>query len=357
MVSENSHIPTYHPGSTQDPGWYVLRYRVLSALLKEQLAKSPVEIFHKYRLVNVNHGKKNEVHEVPVLNGYVFVHAELNEVKALAQRLNLPIMLDIFRERCIHIPHRAMLPFMQAVKLKTGDLDLCDPKEIDPEKDDVVVFNSGELKGTWGYLKPGRGRNGGRVIVPLSLSDDREWTFSYDHPHKAPLCYSLQARQDELSVLAFAQGNRHAKDCILDAQPVVNAAFEQYRETKEVDEGLRQKLLAFVKRYGQARLNTSIQKAQHTALLFRIHVILGNTEEYEELRERISSTIVPELTRRRDAALKRGNPSAAAKQQELLNELEATKSCCLIPDEPEVPDEEIGQQQLADLIRRFSYQD
>lgn len=296
--------------------WFVIRYRTLTARLKQQLDNCKLEIFHKYMLATAKRGAKIVAHEVPVLSGYIFVHASFDEVKAWALLLGLHMMRDPFWEatssseedQFLHIAHSAMVPFMRAVEMKANELVFTDTHDYNVEKDDRVRFVTGKMAGAEGYLKPGKGRTGGTVIVPLG-----------------PLCYKIDARQEDLTVVAFAKGNRHAKDCIIDARPTVDAAFKRFKYGKKVNETTRQKLTAFVSRYGETRLNTNTQKAQHYALLYRIHTILGNRDACRVLREMIDKEVIPDLVRRRDAAQKRGNADAAAKHSELLEDIKETK--------------------------------
>lgn len=340
------------PESQKDSGWFVLRYRNLSTLLRQQLGETQVEVFHPYRLRKTADG--NDRTEVPVLHGYVFVHATLAEVKKLSVHLGLPIMRNPFWEfspsddeedapltsaqqkarqekqeaqKYLHIRHKAMVPFMKAAELKAYDLEFFDPKVIDLEMDDLVEFMHGDMKGVRGYLKAGKGRNGGLVIVPLSAGTSDDDDEASDNPNRASISFSLQAHQNDLAVVAFAKGNRHAKDCVVDAKPVVAKAFETFRTTGTVDKTMREKLISFVRRYGQTRLNTNMQAAQHYALLYRIYTILGHGALAQDMRERIDREIVPELMRRKEAALKRGNATAAQKQQDLLDDVELTGRC------------------------------
>lgn len=328
------------PEPQQDPGWYVLRYRVLSTWLKDKLDQAPLEIFHRYRLQDAKGSGRGERKEVPVLHGYVFVHAPFHQVKDFANDVNLGMMLDPFREReaqgaahCedsearkyVHIKQKAMKPFMRAVELKSYAIEFFDPNVIDVQKDDLVEFIEGDMKGTKGYLKPGKGRNGGLVIVPLVMHRKSDVDEDDDpHPHLAHFCYSLRAHQNELGIVAFAKGNRHAKDCIINAKPIVDQAFERYKAKAEIDAATHEKLIAFVRRYGRTRLNTSIQTAQHLSLLYRINTILRHHTIGAELREKIAEVVIPELQRRTADALNRGNLPAAKKQQKLLDDIEET---------------------------------
>lgn len=358
MLSENN--PKYHQVFSSSPsencdagadsGWYVLRYRIFSQWLKDQLKNAPLEIFHPYRYQKLQSENRVVMREVPVLSGYVFVHASLDEAKAFAQDINLSIMLNPFWEsdlesetttttdhnpshgkagqssRYICIPHKAMQPFMKAAEIKSCNLNLFDPNVIDVQKDDYVEFVRGELKGVRGYLKPGKGRNGGLVIVPLfhrTSAVDKTKTRKRKHI-VAPLSYALSAHQDEVAVIAFAKGNRHAKDCVFDIKPVVNAAFENYVETGQIDPKTCEKLICYVRRYGQARLNTNIQRAQHLLTLYRINFILQNRHVCLELRRMITDEVLSDFYRRKAAALKRSNEQAARKLDVLLSEFEET---------------------------------
>lgn len=341
-----------------ETGWYVLRYRILTQRLKNDLKNAPFEIFHKYKLQNAKAGNPSVRNEVPVLHGYVFVHAHLNDAKAYAQKHNLSMMLDPFYEftpqdihfknneieksqnpdnsqtkdkleppdakRFVRINDKEMQTFMRAVELNAYSLKFYDPKVVDLHKDDLVEFIDGEYKGTRGYLKPGKGQNGGLVIVPLVLKRIHSDSDEEPHPYLANFCYSLEAHQKELGIIAFAKGNRHAKDCIIDSKPLVDAAFECFKKTGKVDGSTQEKLIAFVCRYGRARLNTNIQKAQYLSLLFRINTILRHQIIGCELRQKIVEVVIPGIERRKKEALRRGNRDAAKKHQLLLDEIATT---------------------------------
>lgn len=337
-------------GQAPDPGWFVLRYRILTTQLRNQLANAKLETFHLYKLVTPKSpsqsprpGGRTERKEVPVLHGYVFVHAPLSQVKEMAMSMNLPIMLNRFykfeagtqtmtkkaktdreAQKYVHITHKAMLPFMKAAELKACDMEFFDPKVIDVQKDDLVEFISGDKKGVRGYLKAGKGRNGGLVIVPLADESTAGEGARGPNPNRASISISFQAHQDELAVIAFAKGNRHAKDCVFDARPAVNEAFELYKTTGEVQAPTREKLISFVRRYGQTLVGTNIQETHHKLVLYRIYVVLGYEQLAREVRASIEERIVPELVRRKEAAEQRGNADAAEKQQELLDDLAAT---------------------------------
>lgn len=333
--------------TTEQNVWYVMRYHMLTQRLKDSLEQVPFEIFHHYRMQKSVEGG---VKQVPVLHGYVFAHAPFSVVKAYAREVGLMMMHDPFWEaqacdlsarekamtdsqraeaaeafeakRYVRVSHAAMQPFMRAAELKAYDLEFFDTDIIDVEKDDLVEFVRGEMAGVKGYLKPGKGRNGGLVIVPLAAEGST--AVQGDGMRLSRLSYSLEAHQNDIAILAFARGNRHAKDCIFDLKPVVDAAFTEYVSTGAVDATMQEKLIGFVHRYGSAQVNTPTQASHHISLLYRINVILGNDTLCRELRDQIKTEVLPDLLRRRDAALKRGNPDAAEKHIRLLNELEET---------------------------------
>lgn len=324
-----------------DSGWYVVRYRMLTTRLREKISQAPFEVFHPYKLARVPDAR-GQRKEVPVMSGYIFVHASYLETKEWARELGLYVMLNPFWEytpnaddssrqhedpeaaQYLCIADKAMRPFMTAAELKACDLELFDPKVIDVHKDDLVEFISGELKGIRGYLKSGKGRNGGLVIVPLLPKQKMRSRHHRRHAHKAPLSYSYKAHKDEVAIVAFAPGNRHAKDCVLDAKPLVDSAFDSVCRDGTVDAATRERLLFFVRHYGRARLNTSIQAAHHYLLLYRIYAVLGLRNVGLELRGKIASQIVPDLLQRKKNAIKRSNTEAASKHQALLDELQAT---------------------------------
>lgn len=352
VLSASNHTSPTNSGGEVRHGlyWFVMRYRNHSAKLRSRLEETGFRIFHPYKTIEVKRGRKVEKLEIPVLSGYIFIREEFETVKELAKKLNLSMMHDPFevditrptgkdnqngkkkseQERFMRVTDKAMNPFIRAVNFDCGGVVLLRPSDIDPEHDDLVVFVDGEYKGEMGYLKPGKGTGDGKVVLTLS-AEDSDGDESSDEGESvqlpsgnAVLCYAVPARQRDMKVVAFAPQNRHAKDCVRYARPVANEAFRLYKELGGIPAEMHERMANFVAYYGEARLDTNIQKAQHLALLFRMLTAMERHTEAAALRERLEREVIPDLQRRREAALKRQNAAAAQKSAALLEDIRET---------------------------------
>lgn len=272
--------------------WYVYRYRIMSARLKELVLSAPYEMFFPYEYVS----------------GYIFIHACFDQAVRFGADNNLPLWKNN-RHEFVSVRDAAMRPFMRAVELRQLDIKVFDASLIDLEKDDRVVFVRGEFKGTSGYLKTLKGREGGVVVVPLTCA-------AGDSP--TGMCYAITASPDDLAVTAFAPGNRHAKDSMRRTAASVDSAMQDYIAGIRPSDALRERFISYVRRYAGVSLETDIQRANHQLLLYRIFTLLDMDVQRSEVGECLRSQVLPAMNRRTQAAMKRGQITAQRTQSAFL---------------------------------------
>ena len=77
-------------------------------------------------------------------------------------------------------------------------------------KDNLMEIIDGDFKGVHGYLNTTQGKYGGMVIMPVS-QDSR--------PSGNGLCFTIEVPAEQIGVISFANGKRHASDArIADAR-------------------------------------------------------------------------------------------------------------------------------------------
>lgn len=314
------------PIANEQPRWYVLRYKNLSNAAKERLRNAQAEVFLPLQTVNQYDPQQRRLvpTEVPIINSYVFVRATLPEAWKLGQELGYHLWRrragDDARDNFITIHDEDMRAFRRAAELLALDFRLYDPAEVDLQQDDEVIFLDGDFQGVRGYLKTQQGRKGGFVVVPLALSEAVEdaadsrssvdaaasprTSSSSEAPggarlsrsssranqqgaqsasrlaslHPNALCYAIQARPEQLGVVAFAPGNRHLRDQLLSQQRHVDRAEEELRTAGQLSPAARRPLTAYLRRFAHVQLDTTLNQAHHQLMLYRIYALLGLEE-------------------------------------------------------------------------------
>lgn len=336
------------PIADEQPRWYVLRYKNLSNAARERLRNAPIEVFLPLRTINHYDPQQRRIVaiEEPIINSYVFVRGMLPEAWQLGQELGYYLWRrhtgDDSRDNFITIHDEDMRAFRRAAELLALDFRLYDPAEVDLQQDDEVVFLDGELEGVRGYLKTQQGRKGGFVVVPLALSDSapcdevdssfspsssdstaisqngrqqqspagssrQENTskcYSSSTPsikrsratlHPNALCYAIQARPEQLGVVAFAPGNRHLRDQLLSQKRHVDRAEEELRTTGQFSPAARRPLLAYLRRFAHVQLDTALNQAHHQLMLYRIYALLGLEENRRATEQLLVDHLFPAL--------------------------------------------------------------
>lgn len=317
--------------------WYIYRYKNLTTRMKDYFRATSTEVFLPYRHIRKKDPRTGQVEYIdkPVISGYIFIHSELETAISIGQELGLPLWqrhltaeeqhqapltptVSLSAKTYFTVSESDMQYFQQAVDLRQQDIDFFDASLIDVHKDDQVVFLSGEMKGVRGYLKTEQGRDGGLFIVPLTESVDCAVTSP------STLCYTLHARPEQIGVISFAKGNRHARNHMRSCEKLCDEAMQSFVEGKDLPASQRERLLSYLFRYDQLKLDSEIQRAAHHMLLYRIYTLLEIESKRTEAAAYIAQSIIPAFERRVGEALRRGSQEAQRQFADYLQLKEAT---------------------------------
>lgn len=340
--------------------WYILRYSTLTSGAKDTLLKSGHEVFLplvRKKKACIKEGQPEYVIK-PLIPKYTFVHAPYLCAKKLAEEVDFTLVKrrDYYSrkiadrkgsevdkakatsrkpkpESCLYhtISDEQMAYFMRAVELYKQNLQLSDIREIDLEQNDQVVILSGPFKGVRGYLKTTQGKNGGWVIVTLSFNDDdaqgkgssssaRDKNLPVPSPYEC-LCYTIEATPDEIGILRFAGGKRHASDCIRNARQLVDKAMDAYIDGKPLQDDVRRQLNRYLSRFKETQFRSDKLHAAHLMLLYRIYVLLENPILRAVVREEIERDVLPAFDARIVDAQRRGRPDGAHLKEKYLKQM------------------------------------
>lgn len=313
-IASDSTIETIVSESELDRSyWFVVRYGILTSHLKMCFEATSLKTFlpmqHKKRINR--HTNAVEYVKVPVINGYLFVYATLNEALEFCEKCKLYLWRNNnnidSRERTldyyVRIKESAMLAFMKATEIKDSNICSFEAANIDLEKDDLVEFTKGKFKGERGYLKTTQGKKGGIVVIPLAFVgnenkkhdniNDKKYLHKTRH-----ISYSIKAKADEIAVIEFAKKNRHAVNNILNARNIVKNIFESYANGEKITAAQRERMISYLQRYGKLQLNTNIMQANLLLLFYRICVILNFEFQANEVYDSIKATVIPAFKER-----------------------------------------------------------
>lgn len=312
--------------------WYILRYRTLNSHTKDNLLMAGIELYLPQSCKKHTNTRTGHVECIsnPIIPGYVFVHASLDEAKSLGEEFGLNLWkryyrytddlilgddeVDTSEQRLYHsVSNSQMEHLMRAVEIYKNKLILTDASEIDLQEDDYVEIISGEHEGTRGYLKTSQGKSGGMVIVPVSSKFRRE---------KDVLCYTIQATADEIGVISFAGGKRHASDCIRTARQLVEKVLRQFAAGEPLSEVNRKQLLRYLARFRNTQFRSDKLKANHLMLQYQIYTMLQNYTLREVVLEKIQHEVLPAFDTRIADAQRRGRPDGLSLKEKYLRKIE-----------------------------------
>ena len=293
--------------------WYIFRYKALPSSTKEMLVNCNIEIYHPTRRIKCGQVGTSRVRYIdrPVVPGYIFVHAALQDALALGKKIGLNLWRKnsgaqfVAAGTSYHtVTDDAMRTFMRAVDVHSHDLKLLDASDIDLLKDDFVEICKGDFKGVRGHLKSVNGSSGGVVVVPLTdgLGESMRTLFHYGIP----------THSSEISIISFAKGSRHATDAIRQAKKTVDSVMMSYAAGQKISGAQHNRLKGYVHRFGQIQLERPIQRANLALLMYRVYTILELTREREATAQQLEQEIFPDCQRRIDSARDRDKRSAKA---------------------------------------------
>lgn len=310
--------------------WFVMRYKTLATTTTEDLLKSGADVFFpqsRKKCLN-KRTMRYEYVTKPLVPGYIFVQTTFGKARTLSQTLGLNLwkrnvinqdeshaddpMREYSKERFYHrIPDEQMKFFKLAVELYKQDLLLADISEIDLEQDDHVEIIDGEFKGVHGYLKTTQGKYGGMVIVPVSQDSE----MSGDS-----LCFTIEVPAEQIGIISFANGNRHASDNIRSAQRLVENYLKLYAGGEPVSEEMKKQLHRYLARFKDTRFRTDKLRASHLMLLYSIYTMLGNITLKDAVNEEINNKVLPAFDARIADARHRGRPDGTDIKEKYLKQ-------------------------------------
>lgn len=319
--------------------WYIFRYMVLNKRAKEYFQENTDKVFYPLRKVRRNHeGADQGIYvEQPIVPGYIFVHAKLSEAIAMGKEVDMSLwkkrldssepaaMASTLSERKAQeargyysIKDSAMRQFIRAVEISTQDFKLLDASCIDLAKDDLVEIIAGDFTGYKGYLKSVNGSNGGLVIVPLEAEGGQALP-----PHSL-FNYGIPTSSSQIAILAFAKGSRRATDLLNRACKVVDKVMEAYMNGEKITGQQETRIMGYVHRFGQVKLDTPAQRVRLSLMLYRIYTILGLSAERESIRRQLTDEILPQCRHRKDNARKCNKATAENTYQEYEDKMRET---------------------------------
>lgn len=312
--------------------WFVMRYHKLTAFAQDELLKSGLDVFFpqtRIKRINARTGRTEYVIK-PIITGYIFVKSTFEQAMAMSSFLGINLLKRYYKytydlllkDDCVdsseerlyyHIPDVEMKYFKRAVEIYKQNVMLTDASEIDLQQDDFVRIISGDFEGVRGYLKTTQGKNGGMVIVPVT---------SEKAPNRSGLCYSIMVTVDQIGVVNFASGNRHASDCIRSAQQMVEKALLLFAEGEPLSDDTRKQMHRYLARFKDAQFKTDKLKANHLLLLYSIYTMLGNQMLRDVVQEQIMDDVLPAFDARIADARRRGRPDGSSLKEKYLKQKE-----------------------------------
>ena len=307
--------------------WFIFRYKVLNKRIKEYFQNND-KVFFPYRKVRkIQETAKVEYVEQPMVPGYIFVNAELDDAIALGKEVDMnpwrkrldeidttvapitPSERKVWEEKHYYsIKDGVMRQFIRAVDGSSKDVKILDASYIDLAKDDFVEIIAGPYAGYKGYLKSVNGSNGGLVVVPLETEGDNEI------PANSLFHYGIPAKSCEVSILSFAEGSHRASDQLNHASKVVDKVMEAYTNGEKITVQQTTRLQGYIDRFSKVQLKRPIQRIRLALMLYRIFTIFENKER-ESVRKQLDE-LLNECEQRKDNTRKRDKASAETTYQE-----------------------------------------
>lgn len=352
---------TTHKGLAivQSPRWYILRYKILTTRIKDLLFSTSHEVFFPCRKV-IDGQKatgKGYSFDKPIVPGYVFIRATFDEAKSFVQNTGLVLWRkrdadkpalsnslilsaeerhEIEESMYYTIGDGVMRTFIHVVEYFRNDIKLYDATDIDVEQDDEVEFISGPMKGKHGFVRTQMRKSGGIVIVPLmtdsdngSKSSDTKKAKTVKSNEKADdgksrsalLHYGIPAKAEEYRIVRFANNTRNGES-IKRATIKVKDLLEAYRRGATLEEKDHKRIKGYILRYSDTVMDTAIQRANRSLLLYRIYTILEAPLQLEKVKFEIETKIIHNFDSRIAAA--RGEHKGRIERQKaaFLSEIE-----------------------------------
>ena len=314
--------------------WFIFRYMTLTSYARDHFRKSSLEVFFPHYRVSgspENTGKA-DFQEKPVIPGYIFVHAGLDDAINLGKDIDMslwrrrqPLSVDASKiltgshdlkeyktlklaERTAayySIDDESMRQLIRTVELYSNGFHLFDAGDIDYAKDDFVEITQGPFQGVRGHLKSVNGTSGGVVVVPL-----QDESTSFSSSLNTLLHYGIPVNASEISILSFAKGSRRATDQINHSSKVVDRLVVAYSKGEDITVQQRNRLTGYAQRFGETQPDSLIQRTNLALLLYRIYTILELSTESQFQRDLLEKELLPQCRERMEKARIRDRVSA-----------------------------------------------
>lgn len=318
--------------TTRSNRWYIFRYKTLTNSAKQYFCNTDMEIFFPCQRVKKisKHHYTGDYRDKPIVPGYIFVRATLNEALEMSREAEVPL----WRQRHKHsvkgigisyvcVKHSAMYYFMKAVELRQQRFEFLDATCIDLEKNDEVKIIAGPFKGLRGYLKTINGKSGGIVVVPLSFEscESDSYTLTDAMADNNALYYGVPATAQEIAVVAFAKKSRTSIDSIRNARIATDAMLQQYRRGENLTFMQLSRLRGYASRFDQVNTTSDIQQANLYMLLYRIYTILDTPTLRKDILNHINDVVLPSFRNRIETVRQCHKAAAHEAMQKYLAQL------------------------------------
>lgn len=315
--------------------WYIFRYKVLTTFVKQYFTTTDKEVFFPCQRVRKRSKFNNKFDylDKPIIPGYIFIRAKLEEALGIAKEIGIPLWRQKFTQliegagnEYVFVRHTAMYHFMKAVELRQQRFEFLDATCIDLEKNDEVKIIDGPFKGVRGYLKTVNGKGGGMVVVPLSFEHRETDSYTLDDIKDVNnvLYYGIPATAKEIAVVAFAKKSRTSIDSIRNARRSTDSMLQQYCNGEDLTFMQQSRLRGYASRFDQVNTTSDIQQANLYMLLYRIYTILDTPTLRIDVLHHIQDVILPAFDERIVTARQCHKAAAIDAKQKYIDQLEET---------------------------------
>lgn len=268
------------------PCWFVLNHignvhgenqaqKTLDRFNKRQNTR--LELFAPTYVVKEDRDGKVCMRRLRLAFHYVFVRGVFDEVKCLCSQPNgFSFLINHSgSERYAILGDREMRHFREIARVYENCLPFYSLEDVDLEEGDLVEVINGDFPGLIGTFMPKAKSKSGNVVLMV----DRKWgTVAYD------------IKASDVRVLEFASTSNRAYDQIDAFVPHLLKALRFYHCRATLPAALSSKLNVFCSRFEITKISNTKLQAKLLALLSAANYLIGNTEAFQNFRERFDRT-------------------------------------------------------------------
>lgn len=279
--------------------WYVMRYVSLgrkqtAELIEEnerRKKKSLPELeYFAPAIIVTGQGKTKKAYQQPLVLNYVFVHANLKDIKefqqihsnfkllrhwdniqetssknSVAKESNDTDKESFAKSVYMYVPDRDMENFIIVAKAYCNSVPTLLSSQATLQKGDKVRILDGEFCGVEGILQR-RNRNGEIVMIPVGTL------------MMIPL---LSVSPEHVEVLEFSKSGTHVYDVLDELQDSIRELMH-----KKLNNAMKTDDIStaryYITRYGQVKLESKKLYGRFSAMIMMLHFILDNKAELED---------------------------------------------------------------------------